>query len=94
MRRVATVTDDAALRQGLGNHRVGLLARDAHMTNCGPEDLDARSAVGTSIAPRGVRRSDSRKSDDKLCMPGDNNNQRRQNVVQGEDLPAGESPPL
>jgi len=41
MRRVATVTDDAALRQGLGNHRVGLFARDAqmasrtvHMTNC------------------------------------------------------------
>jgi hypothetical protein len=40
MRRVATVTDDAALRQGLGGHRVGMFARDAqmarhtvHMTN-------------------------------------------------------------
>ena len=32
MRRVATVTDDAALRQDLGNHRVGLFARDPQIT--------------------------------------------------------------
>ena len=52
MRRVATVADDAAVRQGLGNHRVGLFARDGqmarrtvHMTNWAPQDLDG-------IAPR------------------------------------------
>jgi hypothetical protein len=50
MRRVATVADDAAVRQGLGNHRVGLFARDGqmarrtvHMTNWAPQDLDVRS---------------------------------------------------
>ena len=48
-RRVATVTDDAALRQGLGNHRVGLLARDAQMARHTVQH-DELGGVGPQLA--------------------------------------------